>query len=177
MRLAHSTRGSLRKTGHYFQLVPPNTHRSNTAEQAIHTFKEHFISIIAGVAHDFPRKFWDLLLSQTEVALIIIYKETLYPSRSAWPYFHGPFNYDTTPLGSLGCNIIAHKNTGTRNSWDFCGTVGWNVGVAHQHYWCHTVVDKSTKAAQNSDIVEFRHHHLTLPDIPPTDRISTARPH
>ena len=60
---------------------------------------------------------------------------------------------------------------GTRNSRDFRGTAGWNVGVAIQHYWCHTIVSKATKEAQVSDTVEFRHHHLTLPDITPTDRI------
>ena len=49
------------------QLVPPNTHRSNAAELAIHTLKAHFISILAGVSPYFPRKLWDLLLPQTEL--------------------------------------------------------------------------------------------------------------
>ena len=38
-----------------YQLVPPHTHRSNAAERAIRTFKAHFLSILAGVAPDFPR--------------------------------------------------------------------------------------------------------------------------
>ena len=33
-----------------YQLVTPNTHRSNTAERAIRTFKAHFLSILASVA-------------------------------------------------------------------------------------------------------------------------------
>ena len=33
-----------------YQLVSTNTHQSNVAEQAIHTFKAHFVSIHAGVA-------------------------------------------------------------------------------------------------------------------------------
>ena len=37
-----------------YQLVLPNTHWSNAAERAIRTFKAHFISILAGVAPDFP---------------------------------------------------------------------------------------------------------------------------
>ena len=48
-----------------YQFVPPKTHKSNAVERAIHTFKSHFISILAGVAHDFPRNLWDLLLPQT----------------------------------------------------------------------------------------------------------------
>ena len=117
-----------------YQLVPPNTHQSNTAERDIHTFKAHFISILAGVAPDFPRNLWDLLLPQTELTLNLLRQATLDPSRSAWSYFHGPFDYDATLIGLLGCDIIAHKKTGTRHLWDFRGAAGWNVGVALQHY-------------------------------------------
>ena len=38
-----------------YQLVPPNTQQSNADERAICTFKAHFLSILAGVAPDFPR--------------------------------------------------------------------------------------------------------------------------
>ena len=48
-----------------YQLVPPHSHHQNTAERAIRTFKAHFLSILAGVADDFPRNLWDLLLPQT----------------------------------------------------------------------------------------------------------------
>ena len=116
-------------------------------------FKAHFIAIIAGVAPDFPRNLWDLLLPQTELTFNLILQSTLEPSGSAWAYLHGPFNYDATPIGNLGCNIIAHKKNGTRNSWDFRGAAGWNVGVELQHYRCHTIVTKTTLAAQVSDTV------------------------
>ena len=57
------------------------------------------------------------------------------------------------------------------HSWDFCGAAGWYVGVSLQHYRCHTIVAKATRAAQISDTVEFRHHHLTQPEVTPMDRI------
>ena len=66
-----------------YQLVPPNTHRSNVAERAICTFKSHFISILAGVAPDFPRNLWDLLLPQTELTLNLLRQATLNNTRSA----------------------------------------------------------------------------------------------
>ena len=66
----------------------------------------------------------------------------------------------------LGCDIIAHEKTETRHSWDFRGATGWYVGIALQHYRCHTIVAKATRAAQISDTVEFRHHHLTQPTDP-----------
>ena len=39
-----------------YQLAPPNTHRSNAAERAIHTIKARFLSILAGVALDSPQE-------------------------------------------------------------------------------------------------------------------------
>ena len=138
-----------------YQSVPPHTHRSNTDERAIRTFKAHFLSILAGFAPDFPINLWDLLLPQAELTLNLLRQATLDPSRSAWSYFHGPFNYNTTPIGPLGCDITAHRKIGTRNSWDFRGAAGWYVGVALQHYCCHTIVSKSTRVAQISNTVEF----------------------
>ena len=116
-------------------------------------FKSHFIAILTGVAPDFPLNLWNLLLPQTEVTLNLLWQATIDPSRSAWAYFNGPFNYDAAPLGPLGCNIISHKKTGTRNLWDFCGTECLNVGVTLHHYLCHIIVAKATKAAQVSDTV------------------------
>ena len=81
------------------------------------------------------------------------------------------FNNDAAPIGPLGCDIIAHRKTGTRKSWDFRGAAGWYVGVALQHYRYHTIVAKATRTVQIYDTVEFRHHHLTHPEVTPMDRI------
>ena len=152
--------------------MPPNTHLSNVAERAIHNFKAHFISVLAGVDPDFTRNLWQPLLTQTEVTLNLLRQETLDPSISEWAYFHGPFNYDTILLVLLGCHIISHKNTGIRNLWDFCGASGWNVGVSIHNYRCHTIVAKATKSVQVLETVELQHHHyLTLTYLTPDDRI------
>ena len=45
-----------------FQLLPPNIHRRNAAERAIRMFKAHFLAILAGVAPDYPRNMWDLII-------------------------------------------------------------------------------------------------------------------
>ena len=44
------------------QLVPPDNHRRNLAERAIHTFKNHFKSVLAGADDSFPMRLWDRLL-------------------------------------------------------------------------------------------------------------------
>ena len=167
-----STSGPSRKKWNAnYQLVSPNTHQSNSTKCAICTFKAHFLSILAGVAPDFPRNLCDLLLPQTELTINLLGQATLDPTRFTWSYFHRPFKYDARPIGSLGCDITVHKKTGTRHSWDFCGSAGWNVGVALQHYCCHKIVETATREAQISDTVEFRHHHLTQPTVTPMDRI------
>ena len=74
------------------------------------------------------------------------------------------------PSGLLGVTS-SQKKIGTKHSWYFRGAAGWYVGVALQHYRCHTIVAKATRAAQISDTVEFRHHHLTQPEVTPMDRI------
>jgi hypothetical protein len=37
------------------ELVPPGCHRRNAAKVAIRNFKTHFLSVLAGVANDFPQ--------------------------------------------------------------------------------------------------------------------------
>ena len=49
-----------------YQLVPPHIHRRNTAERAIRTFKECFLSTLARTAPTFPKNLWGLLLPQTQ---------------------------------------------------------------------------------------------------------------
>ncbi len=62
-----------------FQLVPPEMHRCNRAERAIRTFKDHFLSILAGVDQSFPPYLWDLLFPQAELTLNLLRQSTLNP--------------------------------------------------------------------------------------------------
>jgi hypothetical protein len=54
------------------ELVPPGCHRRNAAKVAICNFKAHFLSVLAGVADDFPPNLWDWLLPQTEITINLI---------------------------------------------------------------------------------------------------------
>jgi hypothetical protein len=54
------------------ELVPPGCQRHNAAEVAIRNFKAHFLSVLAGVANDFPQNLWDWLLPQTEIIINLI---------------------------------------------------------------------------------------------------------
>ncbi len=49
------------------QLVLPHVHRRNAAKRAIHTFKDHFLAILAEKSMSFPANCWDLLIPQVEL--------------------------------------------------------------------------------------------------------------
>ena len=90
------------KWGAKIQLVPPDVHRRNIAERAIHTFKAHFLYILAGVSDAFPNFLWDCLLPQTELTLNLLRQSNIAPSISAWEHYNGHFNSDATPHGPHG---------------------------------------------------------------------------
>ncbi|KAL7531241.1 hypothetical protein ACHAWF_011470, partial [Thalassiosira exigua] len=157
--------------GHKFQLVPPNMHRRNAAERAIRTFKAHFLSILSGVAPDFPRYLWDLLVPQAEMTLNFLRNASANKRMSAWEYFAGPFDYDATPLGPLGSRVIAHHKPNVRKSWDFRGEDGWGIGAAMLHYRSQRFVSKATHEVKVTDTVAFRHPSIHQPHPTAEDRL------
>ena len=93
------------------ELVPPGCHRQSAAEVAIHNFKSHFLSVLAGVADDFPQNLWDRLLPQTEITLNLIWQSNAMPTISAYAHLSGPFDYNKMPLAPMGCEAQIHKKT------------------------------------------------------------------
>ena len=52
-----------------YQLVPPNVHRQNAMERAIHTFKIFFKAILGAVNPQCPMHLWCRMLHQAEMTL------------------------------------------------------------------------------------------------------------
>ena len=96
------------------------------------------------------------------------------PSKSAWTYFNGPFDFSATPMGPMGCKIIVHSKPDKRKSWDQRGREGYILGPAIHHYRCWTLLDASTKAVIISDTAEFLHSYITQPTVTPAGRITHA---
>ena len=95
------------KWGVKYQLVPPDLHRRNAAERAIRTFKSHLLSILAGVATDFPCHLWDLFLLQTKLTLNLLRQSTVDPTIFGLGVFQWPLqpqrNAAETPWNP--CNL------------------------------------------------------------------------
>ena len=59
----------MREINEKFQLVPPHIHHINSAERAIRTFKEHFISGLYSTHKDIPLHQWCRLLPHSSLTV------------------------------------------------------------------------------------------------------------
>ncbi len=156
------------------ELVPPGCHRQNAAEAAICNFKSHFLSVLAGVADDFPQNLWDHLLPQTEITLNLICESNATPTVSAYAHLSRPFDYNKMLLAPTGCEAQIHKMTNKRGTWVYHSVDGWYLFTSPEHYRTHTCYVKATKSKRHLDIVHFKHKNITNPTITHADKVMQA---
>eukprot|EP00804_Cyclotella_cryptica_P009165 CCRYP_003221-RB/>CCRYP_003221-RB protein AED:0.37 eAED:0.37 QI:0/-1/0/1/-1/1/1/0/370 len=157
-----------------YELVPPGCHCRNAAEVAIRNFKSHFLSILAGVADDFPMKLWDKLLPQAEITITLLRQSNATPTVSAYAHLNGPFNYNKMPLAPMGCSVQVHEKSDARGTWAFHSIDGWYLSTSPEHYSTHRCHIKSTNSERLSDTVVFQHKSITHPSLTPTDKLMQA---
>ena len=146
-----------------FQLVPPGIHRGNAAERAICTFINHFIAGLCSIDKNFPIHLWDRLLPQAEITLNLLRGLQLNPKLSAWAQVHGSFDFNRTPLGPPGCQVVAHKKPAKRKTWAPHGLDGWYVGLALDSYCCHTIWIWETRAIRIIDTLTWFPSKVQMP--------------
>jgi len=156
------------------ELVPPGCHRRNAAEVAIRNFKAHFLSILAGVADDFPMHLWDRLLPQAEITINLLRQSNATPTVSAYAHMCGPFDYNKMPLAPMGCNVQVHEKSDKRGTWAFHSVDGWYLATSPEHYRTHKCHIKDTRNDRYSDTVQFQHKNITNPSVTPHDKIMHA---
>jgi hypothetical protein len=153
------------------ELVPPGCHRRNAAKVAILNFKAHFLSVLAGVANDFPPNLWDWLLPQTEITINLIQQSNATRNVLACAHISGPFDYNKMPLAPMGCEAQVHEKTDKRNTWAYHLVDGWYLFTSPEHYCTHNCHIKHTKSKQLSDIVQFQHKRITNPSITHANKV------
>ncbi len=130
------------------ELVPPGCHRRNAAKVAIRNFKAHFLSVLAGVANNFPPNLWDQLLPQTEITINLIQHSNTTPNILAYAHLSRPFDYNKMPLAPMGCEAQVHEKTNKRVH----GHIIWSTdGISshHQNIIPHTIVISSMPRAND----------------------------
>ena len=80
-----------------WKIVPPGNHIRNVAERLIRTFKNHFISILAGTDPDFALHLWDKLIPQACITINLLQNSHRNPQLLAEENLNGQFDYNKTP--------------------------------------------------------------------------------
>ena len=122
-----------------FQLTPAGSHRRNVAERAIHTWKNHFISILCSIDAEFPLKLWDRLLPQAQITPNLLHGSRVNPRLSAQAQLHCTFDFNRTPLGPPGTRVFIHELPNKRGTWSPHAVLGFYTGPASDHYRCFKV--------------------------------------
>ena len=157
-----------------YELVPPGCHRRNRAEVTIKAFKQHLISVFAGLDDNFPMTQWDKLLPQVEITLNLLRASKATPSISAYEHVHGPYDYNRNPLAPIGCAVHIHNQPAKRGTWAPHTQPGWYLGTSFEHYRCHRVLPKATNTSRVCETIIFNHKKYTCPSITPADYIADA---
>jgi hypothetical protein len=98
------------------QLVPPHNHCVNTADRAISTFKEHFVTALATVNMLCLLQLLDKFLPQVELTLNLWRFSHCNPLIWANHKLYGPFDFNKTPLSLLGTKALVYDDPATRTS-------------------------------------------------------------
>jgi hypothetical protein len=146
-----------------FQLVPPYSHRRNSAERAIRSFKDHLIARLCSTDTSFPMHLWDTLLPQAVMTLNMLRTSRINPQLSAATHIFGQYDFNRAPMEPPGTRIIAHETSRRRRTWAPHGQDGWYIGPALEHYGCYTVYITKTRSNRIVETVDFFPEKFTLP--------------
>jgi hypothetical protein len=145
-----------------FQVVPPYSHRRNSAERAIISFKYYLIAGLCSTDKSFPMHLWDRLLPQAVITLNMLRTSRINPKLSAATHIYGQYDSNRAPISPPGTRIIAHETPNRRRTWAPHGQDGWYIGPALEHYQCYTVYVTHTRGERVVETVDFFPKKFTL---------------
>jgi hypothetical protein len=146
-----------------FQLVPPYSHRRNSAERAIISFKDHLIAGLCSTDKSFPMHLWDRLLPQAVITLNMLRTSIINPKLSAATHIYGQYDFNTAPMAPQGTRSIAHETPNRRRTWAPHGQDGWYIGPGLENYRCYTVYITKTRGERVVEKVKFIPENFKLP--------------
>jgi hypothetical protein len=155
-----------------FQLVPPYSHRRNSAERAVRSFKDHLIAGFCSTDKSFTMHLWDRILPQAVITLNMLRTSRINPKLSAATHLFGQYDFNRAPMAPPGTRIIAHKTPGRRRTWAPHGQDGWYIGPALEHYRYYAVYITKTRSNRIVETVEFPPHKFKL-TFPSSSELAT----
>ena len=152
----------MRREGIEFQLVPPHLHRTNYAERAIQTFKDHLIARITSCDPDFPLHLWDRLLSQATLNLNLFRPSRINPRLFAEAQLNGAFDFNRTPHAPPGTKSLIFESSTERRTWAPYGVDSWYLGPAPEHYRCYRFYVPNARADCTAKTVQLFPHQFPV---------------
>jgi hypothetical protein len=155
----------LRLRGITCTLVPPNNHRSNNAERAIQTFKNHFIAGLSTCDPSFPVSEVKDIVPQVLITLNLLRKSRSSPL-TAQEEIHGLFDSNRFDLHPPGTRVITLDDPSSRASFAPHGPIAFYLGPAMNHYRTYRVYCPDTKRCRNTDSVAWIPFTPVVPKYP-----------
>jgi hypothetical protein len=157
------------------QYTPPDIHCTDSAEQAICIWKNHFAAGIASLPKSFPN--WCRLTNQCDCTINMLCPCCQHPLLSAFEAMEGSYSFDATPMASPGTKVLIHLKPTCCKSWSFHASKGWYIGPSLKHYRCIRAIMEGTGGERLTNIFHFEHHAMAVPIITPTNQIIAATQH
>jgi hypothetical protein len=146
-----------------FQLVPPYSHRRNSAERAIRSFKDHLIAGLCSTDKSCPMHLWDRLLPQAVITLNMLRTSRINTKLLAATHIFGQYDFNRAPMAPPGTMSIAHETPNRRSTWAPHGLDGCYIVPALEHYRLYTVHITKTRANRIVETVDFPPKKCMLP--------------
>ena len=108
-----------------YQLAPSQMHRTNPAEKAVQTWKNHLVSGLASLPPNFPIALWCHLMEQANIPLNILRPCRQNPALSAHAAMNECLNFDEMPIAPPGTKAMAHVKPQRRASWGYHAEKAW----------------------------------------------------
>jgi hypothetical protein len=106
----HSTKAGI-------QLVNPDDHQVNAAEQAIQTWKEHWLAGMGTLDPNCPIQLWCQFIEQGQDTLNILHVLRVNAKLSAYAVLDRQFNFDKAPLAPVGTRALILLDPNTCKTW------------------------------------------------------------
>ena len=106
--ISEAYKEEIRNTGMTYQLVPPDDHRCNIAEQTIQTWKNHFVSVLSGAASTFLLHLCCQVIPQAERQLLLLSHSNVNTCISSYSHFYWKHDYRAGPFVPIGIKSLVH---------------------------------------------------------------------
>ena len=164
----------MQNAGVAFQLVPSHLQRTNAAELAIATYKDHLIASLSRCDPSFQLHLWYRLVQQGTLTLNLLQHSRINPRLSSEYQLNGAFSFNLTPLAPPVTTVLVFEAPGVFRAWTPHGVTGWYIGSAPEHYRCYQVYIPKTRADRIVNTVEFFPHDFPVPKISSVDAAVSA---